>query len=51
MWMHIILLLRKCFEEKVNSLLKSIEERQASKKKTNPFGGSITKKFFVKDTF
>jgi hypothetical protein len=31
------------FEEKVNRLLKSIEERQVLKKRTNPFGGSIFK--------
>jgi len=35
----------------VNNLLRSIEERQPSKKRTNPFGGSISKFLFVKDTF
>jgi hypothetical protein len=39
------------FEEEVNNLLKSIEKRQPSKKRTNPFGGSISKFLFVKDTF
>jgi hypothetical protein len=29
------------FEEKVNNLLKSTKERQPSKKRTNPFRGSI----------
>jgi hypothetical protein len=29
------------FEEEVNNMLKSIEEKQPSKKITNPFGGSI----------
>jgi hypothetical protein len=31
--------------------LKSIEERQPSKKRTNPFGRSISKKCSVKDSF
>jgi len=39
------------FEEKVNCLLRSIEERQPSKKKTNPSRGSISKFLFGKDTF
>jgi hypothetical protein len=39
------------FEEKVNSLLKSIFKIQPSKKRTNPSRGSIFKFFYVKDTF
>ncbi len=38
------------FEKEVNCLLKSIEERQPSKKKTNPSKGSISKFLFGKDT-
>jgi hypothetical protein len=34
------------FEEEMNSLLRSIKERQPSKKRTNPFGRSISKFFF-----
>jgi ribosomal protein L16 Arg81 hydroxylase len=36
------------FEEKMSRLLKSIEEKQVSKKKTNPFGRSIFKFFILK---
>jgi hypothetical protein len=32
----------------VNTPLKSIEERQVSKKRTNPFGGSISEFFLLK---
>ncbi len=39
------------FEEKMNSLLKSIKEIQPSKKKTNPSRGSIFKFYYVKNTF
>jgi hypothetical protein len=39
------------FEEEMNSLLRSIKERQPSKKRTNPFGRSISKFFFIKDIF
>jgi hypothetical protein len=38
------------FEEIMNSLLKSTKEIQTSKKRTNPFRGSIFKFFFVKYT-
>jgi hypothetical protein len=38
------------FEEEVNCLLRSIEERQPSKKKTNPSKGSISKFLFGKNT-
>ncbi len=44
-------LITKSFEEKMNSLLKSIEERQPSKKRTNLFGRSISKNNYVKDSF
>jgi hypothetical protein len=37
--------------EEVNSLLKRIEERHPSKKRTNPFGRLISKKILVKDAF
>jgi hypothetical protein len=39
------------FEEEVNYLLKSIEEKQPSKTRTKPSRGSISKFDFVKDTF
>jgi hypothetical protein len=32
-------------------MLRSIKEIHASKKRTNPFGGSISKLFSIKDTF
>jgi len=37
--------------EEVNNLLKRIEEKQPSKKITNPFGGSISNFFPIKDAF
>ncbi len=39
------------FEEKFNNLLKNIEEIQLSKKRTNPFGRSISNFFSIKYTF
>jgi len=36
------------FEEEVNNLLKGTKERQPSKKRTNPFEGSISKKHLSK---
>jgi phage regulator Rha-like protein len=39
------------FEKEVNSLLKSIEERHVSKKRTNPSRGLIFNFFSIKDTF
>ncbi len=48
--MQIIFLIAKKFEE-VNSPLKKkipLVKRHPSKKRTNPFGGSISKKFQLK---
>ncbi len=39
------------FEKEVNSLLKGTKEKQPSKKRTNPFEGSIFKFFSIKDYF
>ncbi len=39
------------FEEKMNNLLKRIEKKQPSNKKTNPSKGSIFKFFSIKDMF
>jgi hypothetical protein len=39
------------FEEEVNNLLRSTEEKPPSKKKLNPSRGSIFKLFSIKDTF
>ncbi len=41
----------KVFEKEMNSLLKRIQERQPSKKRTNPSRGSIFKFFSIKDRF
>jgi hypothetical protein len=39
------------FEEEVNSLSKGTKEIQPSKKRTNPFKGSIFKYFSIKYSF
>ncbi len=41
----------KLFEEEVNFLLEGREEKQPTKKIMIMFGGSISKFFFVKDSF
>ncbi len=46
---HVIV--TKRFEEEMNSLMKEINERKLVKNKSNVFGGFISKKFVIKDSF
>jgi hypothetical protein len=45
------IVIAKMFEEEVNFLLKGSAEKQPTKKRRIVFGGSISKFFFVKNSF